>query len=98
MCSKGASGDRAAMCASTRSLSMPRPTRIFGRNGSTATPEISFALQTEITSRLANALGAELIAVEAARPTDNPDARDYILRGRAATLKPTSRDSYAELI
>jgi TolB-like protein len=57
-----------------------------------------FALQNEITSRLANALGAELIAVEAARPTDNPDAHDFILRGRAATLKPTSRDSYAEMI
>ena len=57
-----------------------------------------FALQNEITSRLANALGAELIAVEAARPTDNPDARDYILRGRAATLKPTSRDTYTEMI
>ncbi len=57
-----------------------------------------FALQNEITTRLANALGAELIAVEAARPTDNPDARDYILRGRAATLKPTSRDNYTEMI
>ena len=39
-----------------------------------------FALQNEITSQLANALGAELIAAEAARPTDNPDALDYILR------------------
>jgi TolB-like protein len=57
-----------------------------------------FAMQIEITSRLANALGAELITVEAARPTENPDARDYILRGRAATLKPTSRDAYAEAI
>jgi adenylate cyclase len=57
-----------------------------------------FALQNEITSRIAVALGAELIAVEAARPTDDLDARDYILRGRAATLKPTSRDSYAEMI
>jgi tetratricopeptide (TPR) repeat protein len=57
-----------------------------------------FAMQIEITSRLANALGAELITVEAARPTENPDARDYILRGRAATLNPTSRDTYAEVI
>jgi TolB-like protein len=56
------------------------------------------ALQIEITSRLANALGAELIAVEAARPTDNPDAQDYILRGRAASLKPTSGDNYTEMI
>jgi TolB-like protein len=50
-----------------------------------------FALQTEITSRIANALGIELIAAEAARPTDNPDALEYILRGRAAGLKPVSR-------
>src|SRR5690348_4042910 len=32
-----------------------------------------FALQSEITSRLANALGVELIAAEAARPTEHPD-------------------------
>lgn len=40
----------------------------------------------------------ELIGVEAARPTNNPDALDFILRGRAAALKPVSRDSYAERI
>jgi adenylate cyclase len=55
-------------------------------------------LQNEITSRIANALGGELIAAEAARPTERPDALDYILRGRAAFLKPTSRDNYAEMI
>ena len=57
-----------------------------------------FALQDEITSRIANALGIELIAVEAARPTEHPDALDYILRGRTATLRPSSRDVYAEAI
>jgi TolB-like protein len=57
-----------------------------------------FALQSEITSQLANALGVELIAAEAARPTEHPDALDYILRGRAAGLKPPSRDSYVERI
>jgi TolB-like protein len=57
-----------------------------------------FDLQTEITSRIANALGIELIAAEAARPTDNPDALDYILRGRAASLKSFSRDTHAERI
>jgi adenylate cyclase len=46
-----------------------------------------FALQNEITSRIANTLGVELIAAEAARPAENPDALDYILRGRAG--KPT---------
>jgi adenylate cyclase len=57
-----------------------------------------FVLQNEITSRLANALGAELVAAEVARPTDTPDVLDYILRGRAALLKPASRDSLAEAV
>ena len=47
-----------------------------------------FALQNEITSRIAIALNLELIAAEAARPTEHPDALDYILRGRAALSKP----------
>ena len=47
-------------------------------NGDTAD---LFALQDEITSRIAIALGVELIAAEADRPTDHPDALDYILRG-----------------
>ena len=57
-----------------------------------------FALQNEITSRLGNALGVELIAAEAARPTEHPDALDYILRGRAELLKPRTRDSHREAI
>jgi TolB-like protein len=57
-----------------------------------------FALQNEITSCLANALGVELIAAEAARRTEHADALDYILRGRAARLRPNSRDVYAEAI
>jgi TolB-like protein/Tfp pilus assembly protein PilF len=56
-----------------------------------------FGLQNEITSRIAVALSAELVSAEAARPTDNPDALDYILRGRAVN-KPPSRDTYAETI
>src|SRR5207245_662565 len=56
-----------------------------------------FALQNEITSRIAVALGTELVSAEAARPTENPDALDYILRGRAVN-KPQSRDTYAEII
>jgi len=55
-------------------------------------------LQTEITGRLANALGVELIAAEAARPTEHPDALDYSLRGRAALLKPRTRDTHREAI
>ena len=57
-----------------------------------------FALQDEITSRLANALGVELIAAEAARPTEHPDALDYTLRGRAANAKPQSRENRAEQV
>jgi adenylate cyclase len=57
-----------------------------------------FALQDEITSRIAFALNFELVAAEVTRPTDNPDALDYILRGRAALSKPLSRDTYAEAI
>jgi len=39
-----------------------------------------FAIQNEITNRIANTLGFELIGAETARPTDRPDALDYILR------------------
>jgi len=56
------------------------------------------ALQNEITGRIANALNIELIAAEADRPTDNPDAFDYILRARAAALKPASRVIHAQRI
>ncbi len=57
-----------------------------------------FVLQNEITSRIAVALDLELVGAEVARPTDHPDALDYILRGRAAGLKPPSRDKYAEAV
>jgi TolB-like protein/tetratricopeptide (TPR) repeat protein len=42
-----------------------------------------FALQNEITGRIANTLGWQLIGAETARPPDRPDALDYLLRGRA---------------
>ncbi len=42
-----------------------------------------FALQDEVTSRIAVALNLELIGAEAARPAEHPDAIDYVLRGRA---------------
>jgi tetratricopeptide (TPR) repeat protein len=65
----------------------------FGRDTSDL-----FALQNEITSQIANALGVELIAAEAARPTEHSDALDHILRGRAVLLKPRTRDTYREAI
>jgi TolB-like protein/DNA-binding winged helix-turn-helix (wHTH) protein/Tfp pilus assembly protein PilF len=57
-----------------------------------------FAVQSEITGKIAYTLGLELVAAEAARPSDNPDAIDFILRGRALTLKPPARAMFAEMI
>ena len=57
-----------------------------------------FALQDEITSRIAVTLNLELIVAEADRPTERPDALDYIFRGRAAYSKPASPEKYAEAI
>ena len=58
------------------------------------------ALQNEITSRIAIALNVELSRREAASPTNNPDALDYIFRGRAAYWKTglQSRDLFAETL
>jgi TolB-like protein/class 3 adenylate cyclase/Flp pilus assembly protein TadD len=57
-----------------------------------------FALQDEITSHIASVLGVELIAAEAARPTEHADALDYVLRGRAAMAKGNARDNFGEAI
>jgi TolB-like protein/class 3 adenylate cyclase len=56
------------------------------------------ALQDEITSHLAVALRLALLGTEAARPNENSDAIDYILRGRAAASKLHTREAYAEAI
>jgi TolB-like protein/class 3 adenylate cyclase/Tfp pilus assembly protein PilF len=53
-----------------------------------------FALQNEITARIASALRVQLAIAESRRPTDNPDAMDYILRGRAVMNNPISRENY----
>jgi len=58
-----------------------------------------FALQSEITSRIAIALHVELVGAEAARPTTKPDALDYVMRGRALYLgRVPTRQNYAEQI
>jgi TolB-like protein len=62
-------------------------------NGNTAD---LFALQDEVTSRIAVALNLELVTAEAGRATEQPDALEYILRGRAVMNKPGTRDSFAE--
>jgi adenylate cyclase len=56
------------------------------------------SLQNEITSRIAIALNLELLAAEAARPTERPDALAYTLQGRATWLRPRSRDTYVEAV
>jgi adenylate cyclase len=57
-----------------------------------------FAMQNDIMTRIRMALRVELVAAEVARPTDHPDALDYILRGRAVMDKPKTRETYAEAI
>ena len=57
-----------------------------------------FALQDEITNRIAVALDLELVDAAAAQPSEHPDARDYLLRGRAVRLKPPSRDNRTNAI
>jgi len=55
-----------------------------------------FTLQNEITGQIAIALDLELVAREAARVTEHPDALDYIFRGRAAVSNLRSPKTYAE--
>jgi adenylate cyclase len=57
-----------------------------------------FALQDEVTSRIAAALNLELLRAEAARPVENPDAFDYILRARAAHNMSATRENFAYAI
>jgi adenylate cyclase len=57
-----------------------------------------FALQDEITIRIAATLNFELVGAEAGRTTEHPEALDYILRGRAAIYKQRTRDTLAEAI
>jgi adenylate cyclase len=56
------------------------------------------ALQNEITRRIAIALNSELVIAEAARPTEHPDALDYILRGRAAGNKGNTPDNLTQAV
>jgi len=57
-----------------------------------------FVVQNEITRRIAAALHQELVDTEAARPTEHPDALDYVLRARAAWNRPPTREKWAETI
>jgi adenylate cyclase len=57
-----------------------------------------FAVQNEITGRIALTLHLELVGAEAARRIERPDAMDYILRGRAAFYRSPTRANYAEAV
>ena len=57
-----------------------------------------FALQDEVTRRIAISLKLELLIAETTRPTRNLDALDIVLRVRAVYLRPTSRHRDDELI
>jgi len=57
-----------------------------------------FALQDEITNRIAVHLDAELTTADAGRPAEQPDALDYVLRGRAEWRRWPPRDKYAQAI
>jgi adenylate cyclase len=59
-----------------------------------------FRVQDEVTSRIAVALNLQLIGAEASRPTSNPDALDYLLRGRAAFYHPdgVTTDRFVEAV
>jgi len=58
-----------------------------------------FALQDEITRRIAVALNRELWRAEAARPSQHPVAVDYVFRAGALLIgRPPSRERYAEAI
>jgi TolB-like protein/class 3 adenylate cyclase len=57
-----------------------------------------FALQDEITGRIAAALNLELVSAEATRPTDHPEVLDYISKARAAYNKGQGSDTYAETV
>jgi TolB-like protein/DNA-binding winged helix-turn-helix (wHTH) protein/Tfp pilus assembly protein PilF len=60
-------------------------------------PADPFAVQDEVGKRIEVRVYQELITRESSRSTENPDALDFILRGRAAQRR-FDRDYYAETI
>lgn len=57
-----------------------------------------FKLQDEVTGQIAVALNLELIGDAAAKPAAQPDAVDFILRGRAALNRGSTRENFAEAV
>jgi TolB-like protein/DNA-binding winged helix-turn-helix (wHTH) protein/Flp pilus assembly protein TadD len=57
-----------------------------------------FGVRNEITKRTAVSLYHVMLWAEASRPTDHPDALDYILWARAAKFEPLKRDDYEKVV
>jgi adenylate cyclase len=57
-----------------------------------------FAVQNEITARIARALQSQLAIAESRRSIEHPEAIDYLLRGRAQLARPISRENYDEVV
>jgi TolB-like protein/Tfp pilus assembly protein PilF len=75
-----------------------KDTQLWGERFNGNTSDL-FALQDEITRRIAVALNLELWRAEAARPSQHPGAVDYIFRAGALLIGgPPSRERYAEAI
>jgi adenylate cyclase len=51
-----------------------------------------FELENNITARIARALQSQLAIAESRRPTDHPDALDFILRGRAVLTRAITKE------
>ena len=73
---------------------MPRPTGTWAERFDRDLKNM-FELQNDVTGRIAAALNLELLAAEADRPIGNPDALDYILRGRGQLIREAHRRSRA---
>ena len=59
-------------------------------------PDNMFGMQDETTKRTAVSLYQALIGADASRQAEYPDPLEYVLRGRAATLKPRKHEVYAQ--
>src|SRR6266513_3065060 len=95
---KGASGGRISKSASTRQLIDAETDAHLWAERFDRDIDDLFALQSDITRRIAIALSSELVIAETARLTEHPDALDYILRGRAASNKGVTPDNLTQAV
>jgi TolB-like protein/class 3 adenylate cyclase len=81
----------------TQLIDAETDTHIWAERFDYATDDL-FALQDDVTGRIAVALNLELPAAEAARPAEHPDGLDYLLRGRAALHRGSAPENFSEAI